>query len=215
MAGLKRRGLLALVTAIIGFIALGNGRLSAQSSTAAITGTVRDATGAAVPGSAITVKHIDTGLTRVAESDARGAYSLSSLPVGEYELTAERMGFRREGRRGFGLAVGQEGVVDLALQVGSIDRQATVTGEAPLVNATLSSTSGLITESQVKDLPLNGRSFDQLLALNTGVVNNSSNIGGGNGGFTGFSVAGQRPENQPVLINGVDWVGGKSTRPFL
>src|SRR5258708_22005684 len=210
MAGLKRRGLLALVTAIIGFIALGNGRLSAQSATAAITGTVRDATGAAVPGSAITVKHIDTGLTRVAESDARGAYSLSSLPVGEHELTAERMGFRREVRRGIDLAVGQEAVVDLALQVGSIDQQVTVTGEAPLVNTTLSSTSGLITESQVKDLPLNGRSFDQLITLNVGTTNNSSNTLN-NASWNAFSVAGKRPQPNRFLINGIDWIGGKTT----
>src|SRR6266700_2048154 len=149
MAGLQRRSLYALVIGIIGWMALGSGLLFGQN-TAAITGTVRDATGAAVPGSAITVKHIDTGLTRAAESDARGSYSVPSLPVGDYELTAERMGFRREVRRGIDLAVGQEAVVDLALQVGSIDQQVTVTGEAPLVNTTLASTSGLINESQVR-----------------------------------------------------------------
>jgi hypothetical protein len=102
----------------------------------------------------------------------------------------------------------------LTLQVGSIDQQVTVTGEAPLVNTTLSSTSGLITEQQVKDLPLNGRSFDQLLTLNTGVINNSSNMGQGNG-FTNFSVAGKRQETNRFLINGVDWVGGNSTGQYI
>jgi len=100
------------------------------------------------------------------------------------------------------------------LDVGTLAEQVTVTEEAPLVNTTLSSTAGLITEQQVKDLPLNGRSFDQLLTLNVGISNNTSNIGQGNG-WTGFSVAGKRQETNRFLINGVDWVGGNSTGQFI
>src|SRR5258708_23971362 len=214
MAGLKKRGILALVTAIIGFIALGRGLLFAQGSTAAITGTVRDASGAAVPTSVITVKHLDTGLTRTAQSDARGAYSVQSLPVGEYEVTAERMGFRREVRRGINLQVGQEAVVDMTLQVGSIDQEVTETGEAPLANTTLASPSGLISESQLKDLPLNGRSFDQLLLLNPGTANSSSNTFNGNAWAT-YSAARKRPETNRFLIHGINYIGGNSTRPFI
>ena len=102
------------------------------------------------------------------------------------------------------------GAVTSALGGQSIEQQVTVTDAAPLVNTTLSSTAGLITEQQVKDLPLNGRSFDQLLAMNVGVVNNTANIGQG-GGFTGFSVAGKRQETNRFMINGVDWIGGNST----
>src|SRR6266446_4046483 len=214
MAGLTGRGFFTLVAAIIGFIALGNGLISAQSFTATITGTVRDASGAAVPESTVTLRHVDTGQTRTVQSDIRGAYSAPSLAVGEYEVTAERMGFRREVRRGINLAVAQEAIVDMTLQVGSIDQQVTVTAEAPLVNTTLASTSGLITGQQVKDLPLNGRSFDQLLTLNVGVINNSSNMGGG-GGFPAFSVAGKRQETNRFLINGIDWVGGNATGQFI
>src|SRR5207247_1554297 len=110
--------------------------------------------------------------------------------------------------------VAQEAVVNLTLDVGNLAEQVTVTEEAPLVNTTLSSTSGLITEQQVKDLPLNGRSFDQLLVLNAGVINNSSNMGGG-GGFPAFSVAGHRQETNRFLINGVDWIGGNATHQFI
>src|SRR4029077_18256354 len=168
----------------------------------------------AVEGAAITVRHIETGLTRTDQADASGSYSFPSLPVGQYEITAEKMGFRREVRRGVDLVVAQEAQVNLTLQVGSIDQQVTVTDAAPLVNTTLASTSGLISESQIKDLPLNGRSFDQLLTLNTGVVNNSSNMGQGNG-FTNFSVAGKRQETNRFLINGVDWVGGNATGQYI
>ena len=119
-------------------------------------------------------------------------------------------GFKQDVRRGINLAVGQEAVVNLTLEVGANAEQVTVTEEAPLVNTTLSSTSGLITEQQVKDLPLNGRSFDQLLTLNVGIVNNSSNTG-----WPSFSVAGHRQENNRFMINGVDWVGGNSTGQYI
>jgi hypothetical protein len=122
-------------------------------------------------------------------------------------------GFKQEVRKGINLVVGQEAVIDITLEVGAAAEQVTVSEEAPLVNTTLSSTSGLITEQQVKDLPLNGRSFDQLLVLNVGVVNNTSNMGGGNN--PAFSVAGHRQETNRFLINGVDWIGGNATHQFM
>src|SRR5712692_9428498 len=198
----------------IALIALGTGLVFAQGSTATIIGTVRDASGAVLPAATITVKHLETGLTRTDEADSTGNYSIPSLPVGPYEVTAEKMGFRREVRRGIDLAVGQEAVVNLNLQVGSLEQQVTVTEAAPLVNTTLASTSGLITESQVKDMPLNGRSFDQLLTLNVGVSNTTSNTLNG-GTWNMFSVAGKRPETNRFMINGIDWVGGAATGQFI
>src|SRR5215471_12176062 len=187
-----RHTLATLTAAIIGLGALTNGVVFGQGSTASIIGTAKDTSGAVLPETAITVLHTETGLMRTVQTDSRGGYSVPLLPVGQYEVTAERMGFRREVRRGIDLAVGQEAVVDLTLQVGSIDQQVTVTAEAPLVNTTLASTSGLITENQIKDLPLNGRSFDQLITLNVGTSNNSSNTLN-NSSWNGFSVAGKRP----------------------
>src|SRR5437762_10407690 len=110
-------------------------------------------------------------------------------------------GFKQAACSGINLIVGQQAVINLTLEVGAIAEQVTVTEEAPLVNTTLSSTSGLITEQQVKELPLNGRSFDQLLVLNVGVVNNTSNMAGGAGGaFPAFSVAGHPLENNRVML---------------
>ena len=186
----------------------------AQGFTATITGSVKDASGAVLDGALITATHIESGQRRAVSADASGNYTLPSLPVGAYEVTAEKVGFKQEVRRGINLAIGQEAVVDLILQVGNVEQKVTVVAEAPLVNTTLSSTSGLINEQQVKDLPLNGRSFDQLLTLNTGISNNTSNIGTGNG-WTGFSVAGKRQETNRYVINGVDWVGGNATAQFI
>ena len=202
------------LAATIGLILLANCLVEGQSFTATITGTVKDASGAVLPGAAVTVKHLETGLTRATQADAGGSYGFPSLPVGEYEMTAEKMGFRRELRRGIDLVVAQEAVVNLTLQVGSLDQQVTVTDAAPLVNTTLAPTSGLITESQVKDLPLNGRSFDQLLMLNTGTANNTLNTFNGNA-WTAFSVAGKRPETNRFTINGVDYIGGNATGLYI
>ena len=177
-----------------------------------ITGSVKDISGAIVPGAAVSVKNLETGLNRTSETDESGNYRFSALPVGPYEVNAEKAGFKMALRRGITLVVGQEAVVDLALEVGAVEQTVTVTAEAALVNTTLSSTSGLINEQQVKDLPLNGRSFDQLLTLNVGTANYSSN-----NTRNAFSVSGRRPDENRFLINGIDYIGtshGLDTNPY-
>ncbi|MBI2816075.1 MAG: TonB-dependent receptor [Acidobacteria bacterium] len=175
--------------------------------TASITGTVKDASGAVVPEATVTIKNLESGLTRTAETDDRGSYSVPALPVGQYEVVAEKAGFKRQVRRGITLVVAQQAVLNLMLEIGGVEQQVTVTAAAPLVNTTLSSTSGLVGEQQVKDLPLNGRSFDQLLTLNTGTVNYTSNTRTSTIQGNSFSVAGRRPEENRFLMNGVDYVG--------
>src|SRR5438876_8223066 len=203
-----------LATAIVVLIALGTCLVFAQSSTATILGVVRDTSGALVPGVSITVKHTESGLTHGVVSGERGAYNVPLLPVGPYEITTTMPGFKQAVRSGINLVVGQEAVVDLALEVGANAEQVTVTEEAPLVNTTTSSTSGVITEQQVKDLPLNGRSFDQLITLNVGVSNATSNtLDSGN--WNMFSVAGKRPETNRFIINGIDRVGGNATGQYI
>src|SRR6266446_8473845 len=199
--------LAAFVIALIGWAVLGSCLALAQGFTAAVTGTVTDTSGAVLPGTMVTLRHLETGLSRAVEADLGGNYSIASLPVGEYELTAEKMGFQREVRRGINLVVAQEAVVNLTLQVGSIVQQVTVTEAAPLVNATTTSTSGLVTEQQIKELPLNGRSFDQLLTITPGTVNYTSNVGL-QGNF--FSVVGRRPEENKYTINGIEYLGANA-----
>src|SRR6059036_3635066 len=216
--GIRLRSLERLATAIVVLIALPTCLVFAQTSaaTATILGAVKDTTGALIPGVSITVTHTETGQTRTAISSETGDYNVPLLPVGAYELTTAMPGFKQDVRQGINLIVGQEAVINLTLEVGAAAEQVTVTEEAPLVNTTLSSTSGLITEQQIKELPLNGRSFDRLLELNAGVVNNTSNMAGGAGGaFPAFSVAGHRQETNRFLINGVDWVGGNATGQFI
>src|SRR2546427_6147501 len=201
-------------TAIVALIALGTCLSFAQTSTATILGVVRDTSGALVPGVSITVKHTESGLTRSVVSTESGGYNAPLLPVGAYEITTTMPGFKQQVRSGINLVVGQEAVVNLTLEVGAIAEQVTVTEEAPLVNTTTSSTSGVITEQQIKELPLNGRSFDQLITLNTGVSNATSNTLD-SGAWNMFSVAGKRPETNRFIINGIDWIGANATGQFI
>src|SRR5262245_1262168 len=108
-----------------------------------ISGSVSDATGALIPGASVTIKNVDTGLTRELVSDEQGRYSAPNLPVGPYEVQISLPGFRTEIRKGIELSVGQQAVINLTLQVGQVAETVEVTGEAAAAvettNATVSS----------------------------------------------------------------------------
>src|SRR6266568_1369546 len=130
--------------AIVALIAFGTSLIFGQGGTATISGVVRDTSGALIPGVSITIKHVDSGLTRTVTSSETGNYAAPALPVGPYEVAAMIPGFKQQIRSGINLVVGQEAVIDMTLEVGANAEQVTVSEEAPLVAATTSSTSGLI-----------------------------------------------------------------------
>jgi hypothetical protein len=186
-------------------------RLHAQVS-ASLAGVISDTSGARVPSAAITVKNVETGAIRNTVSDDAGRYQVLALPVGEYEISASRSGFQEQIRSGIHLVVGQEAGVDLTLGVGAVKEQITVKEDAPIVNDTTRDISGLVGEQQVKDLPLNGRSYDLLLQLNPGIVNFTSQKTGGTGvsnstTANNFAVSGNRPQQNIFLLNGVEYSG--------
>src|SRR5205809_6647164 len=205
---MARRGKGLFLTGMMVLLLSGNGLVFGQEFSATMSGVVHDASGGLVPGVSVTAKHTESGLTRTAITNETGSYRLPSLPVGAYEVTAEVSGFKRQVRRGVILAVTQEAVVNLTLDVGDLKEQITVTEEAPLVNTTLSSTSGLVTRDQIKDLPLNGRSFLELMTLNAGVIANRSNTTDNN--VPSFSIAGKRPDSNRFTMNGMDYVGNNA-----
>jgi hypothetical protein len=176
--------------------------------TASITGRVEDATGAAVSGANVTVKTLETGATRVITTGESGTFRVLSLPLGRQEVKVEKNGFKAAVRTGINLEVGQEVVLNLQLEVGEFAQQVIVSGEAPVVNTTTASVSGVVGEREVKDLPLNGRSFDNLIALNPGAINyglKSPQTSTSNGNT--FTVAGRRPLDNLFLLNGVEYTG--------
>ena len=202
----RRDGLRPCIPLAVILLAVAVSQPAYPQVTASMSGIVRDRSGAVIGGSDVTVTSLETGVARTASTDSAGNYRVLSLPVGRYSVKAEKQGFEPTMQTGINLVVGQDAVVNLTLDVGTVQQQVTITAEAPLVDTTLSSTSGLVGEQQVKDLPLNGRSFDQLLTLNTGTANFTSNLGNGRVGNV-FSVAGRRPDENRFLINGVDYPG--------
>ncbi len=186
---------------------------SARAQVSAIlSGTVTDQSGAAISASTVAAESVDTGVARSTVTDAQGHYQFFSLPVGQYEIRSGKAGFTEEVRTGVHLVVGQSATVDMELRVGESSQQVTVNGDAPLVGVTTENIAGLVGEQQIKNLPLNGRSYDELLTLNPGVVNFTWEKTGGIGVSNStvgnnFAVSGNRPQQNLFLLNGVEFTG--------
>ncbi len=179
---------------------------------ATLSGMVTDQSGAAVSGAGVMARNLDTGLSRSTVTDQTGRYQLFALPVGQYEVRVKKDGFAEGIRTGIRLVVGQDASADLSLRVGAVTKEVKVNGDAALVSVTTQDISGLVGEQQVKDLPLNGRSYDLLLTLNPGIVNFTDEKTGGIGvsnSTTGnnFAVSGNRPQQNLFLLNGVEYTG--------
>jgi hypothetical protein len=176
---------------------------------AAISGQVKDASGAAVRDATVTVRSLESGIARVSTTDASGSFIFLSLPLGPHEVKVEKTGFKAADRTGVNLEVGQQAVLSLQLEVGDIAQTITVSEDAPVVNTTPNSISGMVGERSVKELPLNGRSFDNLISLNPGAINYTSmkSVNTTTSDGNSFSVAGRRPQDNLFLLNGIEYTG--------
>src|SRR6266851_809635 len=177
-----------------------------------ITGFVTDPSGAPIPSASVTAKNLETGALRYSLTDDSGRYVVLSLPVAEYEVRAAKPGFQDGLRTGIHLIIGQEAQVDFRLLLKEMEMGITVVADAPSVGTSPNDISGLVGEQQVKQLPLNGRSYDLLLPLNPGIVNFTSQKTGGTGisnstTANNFAVSGNRPQQNLFLLNGVEYTG--------
>jgi hypothetical protein len=176
---------------------------AAAQTGATIEGLVRDTTGASVPGVTVTARHVETGAERVAVTEADGAFRFPSLRVGQYELRAEVMGFRSLVQQDIRLAVGETQVFALVLELGQVDEQVTVSGQAPAVNTRTTELSYLVDEEAVGRLPLNGRNYTDLSMLQPGVAAYAHRDGGSVVAHgVGMTVNGQDPRSNVYLLDG-------------
>lgn len=176
-----------------------------QVTTGTISGIVTDPTGAVVPGTNITIHNVDTGITRTLTTGSGGRYTAPQLPLGNYEVTAAATGFQTVLRSGITLTVGREAVVDFTLQVGAAAERITVTGELPLIETTTSEVSGLVSQTQMKELPLNARSYEQLAFLQPNVYFQRNFFATTNTSFSPrLSAAGQRTTFNAFVVDGID-----------
>jgi carboxypeptidase family protein/TonB-dependent receptor-like protein len=192
-----------LVWRVAVFVFLFGGITLAQVTTGTISGTVKDSTGAVLPGATVVLLNEDTGISRTVQADTAGRYAASSLSLGNYRVTATLEGFQTEVRTGIVLTVAREAVVDLALSVGAVTQTVEVAGEASVVETTNATVSGLVNQDQIRDLPLNGRSFSDLALLTPGVIYNRTAGTDASSGFgLRLSVNGSRAESNLYLMDG-------------
>ena len=186
--------------------------LHAQTTTTGnISGTVRDPQGAAMPDAEVTIQQ-ENGTSRMVKTNDDGFYSAPSLPVGRYSVSVGPQGFKKTVNNDVELHLGDNLVVNLALEVGQVTETVNVTTEAAPVETRSGDVSSLISEKQVTELPLNGRNYAQLVLLTPGIspVTQSGAGGAFQTGGTGLdshvdmSVNGNQGNTNLWTVDGVN-----------
>ncbi len=176
-------------------VALGSG-LFAQS-VSQISGTVKDGTGAAIPGATVTVTQTDTGVTRTAQADASGVYSLPSLPLGPYRMEVKKEGFSTYVQSGIVLQVDSAPTIDPVLKVGAVSESVQVEASAAMVETHSTGVGQVVNQQQVVELPLNGREITQLITLAGG--SNTVQYGFGQQPSSGNLVSSKNYPNEALV----------------
>jgi carboxypeptidase family protein/TonB-dependent receptor-like protein len=195
---------LFVVVSVFGIAA----RTEAQTVTGTIVGTVLDAQGAAIPNATVSARNRETALERTAISESAGEFTVTSVPAGPYDVTISAPGFRQEVRSGITMTVGATVRLDFKLAVGDVQQKVVVTSEAPQIDTTTSTLSGLVSDTSIRQLPLNGRDWLQLTALQAGVLvgltknpDPGENVTHGGGVF--LTVSGGRPTSNVFMVDGL------------
>jgi hypothetical protein len=185
---------------------------TAQLVGGTINGDVIDPSNATVSGARVLIRDQETGGVRNLVTAGDGTFSAPSIPVGVYTVVVARDGFAPIQRTGIALTVGQSIHLHFALQLGAVEQAVTVADTPPSVDVSTLQSQGLVDERQVKDLPLNGRSYDQLLQLNPASVSYTTERSGGVGTSNSsvgnmYSISGRRPQDNLFLLNGIEYTG--------
>jgi Carboxypeptidase regulatory-like domain/TonB dependent receptor-like, beta-barrel len=189
-------------------------RVSAQVTGATLSGTVTDASGAAIPNSQLSIRNVSTGVVRSVVTDGDGFYTAPNLLPGSYDVTVTASGFKTGVRSGITLTVGAQQVLNITLQVGQATQRVEVTGAAPAVQLASSSIGAVVSSNTVVELPLNGRSWADLATLSPAVnvvqtqfSNASFTAPKGNRGFGNqLTIAGTRPQLNNYRLDGISIV---------
>lgn len=176
----------------------------AQFETATVVGTVKDSTGAVVPGAKVTLTNTQTGVSIEKASDANGAYEFFTVRIGAYVVTAEKAGFSIALVDNVQVTVGARQRVDLTMAVGQLSERVEVSARAVLLQTDSSDRSQVVTGEQTRALPLNGREYSALALLSPGVRLSALNTGGFTPREGSFNVNGLRSTFNNFLIDGVD-----------
>ena len=185
--------------------------LALAQATGAISGTVKDESGAVLPGVTVEATSTATNAARTATTGGDGYYTIQLVQPGAYTVKATLSGFSSLSRSGVKVNVSETSLVNFGLKVGGKSETVDVTGEAPLIETANATLGIVIDEKKIVDLPLNGRNFTQLGTLIPGVLAPPAGLGGQNGDATpggfgnltgGFNVNGQRNQSNNFLMDG-------------
>jgi len=182
----------------------------AQVDTGSLVGTVKDASGALLPGVTVTASNTDTGIATATKTEQNGDYVITPLHIGRYSISVEVTGFHREIRKDIVLDVQQTIRLDFSLKVGAVSETMEVSGAPPLLETESASLGNVVTAETVEELPLNGRRYTDLAELTSGVakviegpVNGGSTPTNGNAGGS-FAVNGTRGDQNNFTLDGID-----------
>jgi opacity protein-like surface antigen len=181
--------------------------IQAQALSGTIVGTVSDQSGSVIPGANVRLVNDATQFTRIAVTNAEGQYVAYSVPTGIYTITVEQAGFQKLVRSGVRLTAADTLTIDLQLTLGSVEQTVQVTAETPLLQAQSAVVSSLVTNQQMVEMPLNGRTFTALLKLSPGAYTGSSanlaNSPYSMRGDVNISVNGSSAQNNSYLVDGM------------
>ncbi|MFB3923263.1 MAG: carboxypeptidase regulatory-like domain-containing protein [Terriglobia bacterium] len=203
-----RRWTCLLIWLLAILISTPTGTVAQVAVTATVTGFVSDPSGAFVPGADVTIVNMHTGYTRSTTTSAEGAYTFPGLPIGTYEVTVTKVGFRAYKQSGITLQVNQTAALDVALQLGDVAQAIEVTAQATLLQTETSSQGQVVEQRRLADLPLDGRNPIALVALVAGAttVNAPAILEGYRGGGWA-SVNGGRIWDNAYLFDGDNYRG--------
>ena len=180
--------------------------LPAQITTVTVQGRVYDATGAAIPQATVNAANSATGVTRTTTASATGDYEIPSLPPGDYTVTAEKSGFQKQGKK-IRLEIGASATLDFTLPPGQVTQEVNVEDVGALAEPTRTTVSSVITQTEIHDLPVNGRQFIDFALLAPGVTIGDTTSGSTDviiEPVTKLSFAGQNIHYNFVAIDGAD-----------
>src|SRR5918994_5145866 len=172
----------------------------AQFDTATVLGTIRDSSGAVVPGATLTLTNVSTGITASTTADTKGDYQFLNVRIGSYTVRAELQGFSAAEAEDVQVTVNARMRVDLALKVGNVGETVVVTGAATLLESESSDRGQVNGKEQIVNLPLNGRAYADLALLSPGVRRSAIS----ESRDASFNVHGLRSALNSFILDGVD-----------
>src|SRR5688572_5996696 len=172
--------------------------LFAQQDMGVVTGVVTDKTGAAVPGAKILIVNPATNEQREALTAESGAFTIGPLRIGQYNVTVERQGFKKANWTGINVSAQDRVRADFQLEIGALTESVSVTAEAPVLNAETATLAHVVDEKQIRQLPLNGRNFQQLAWMTAGVAPATRS----RDRESGFNAHGQPATQNNFIIDG-------------